>query len=342
MKTKIFALAALCSLAACSTTDTSSDTGDQSAATPAGQSESAAAPGTGQAPEVPFEIGEFPDSVETTEFTLSSGGVKRTGIVVAPADGDITGLPVVISLHGSGSEPYEHVVWTNTAGDPAERGYIAIIPQGSISDGEGGFSWNVPGVTDAPETPSDVEFLEDLAAWARSEYATETVFATGYSGGGRMISQVACASPHTFDAIAPITGLRAGEPVEADHGFEIKAGSCDPGQGTPIVTLSGSADPVNPYDGGGADYWGYGHEAALDRWTQINECGEPEVSEDSGVVTSTYECAGGPIVDVLIAGAGHVWAGSPAFERETDWAGTPSYAVDTNDLIWEFFDSIDG
>ena len=36
--------------------------------------------------------------------------------------------------------------------------------------------------------------------------------------------------------------------------------------------LNGTADPVNPFAGGGAPYWGYGALAVSERWADINDC----------------------------------------------------------------------
>lgn len=44
----------------------------------------------------------------------------------------------------------------------------------------------------------------------------DRVFATGYSGGGRMSSALACELSDTIAAIAPVAGLRAGRPSPVD------------------------------------------------------------------------------------------------------------------------------
>lgn len=283
------------------------------------------------------------------EFAAEIDGHDRTGVVLLPSgwtpDAE---LPLVVNLHGSGSDGAEQVLWSDATGTADTEGYVVVLPDGGFEDPDGGRLWNVPGVTDAPEdAPDDIAFLQALVEWSAEEYgtSTENVFATGYSGGGRMISQAACDDPNLFRAIAPVTGLRSGVPVEGEDGWVPDPATCEPDEVTPIVTFVGTDDPVNPVDGGGADYWQYGHEAALDRWAEI---GGYEVREDAeqgdGVTLTTIGDGEGTdeIRSWSIDGAGHVWPGSPAFEEETDWAGTPTDAIDANELIWDFFEQFLG
>ncbi|MGO1510299.1 MAG: alpha/beta hydrolase family esterase [Actinomycetaceae bacterium] len=279
------------------------------------------------------------------EFSAEIDGHTRTGVVLLPEswtpDAD---LPLVLNLHGSRSDGAEHVRWADAAENADAEGYVVLLPNGGIENPGDGWLWNVPGVTEAPEdAPDDVAFLRALIDWAAQEYGTSTddVFASGYSGGGRMISQAACEDPTLFRAIAPVTGLRSGVPVEEEGGtWAPDPETCAPGSVTPIITFVGEDDPVNPLGGGGADYWGYGHEAALARWTEIGGFEVREESEQQdGVTLTTIGDGTGPdeIQSWSIADAGHVWPGSPAFEDETDWAGTPTDAIEANELIWDFF-----
>ncbi|PFG40983.1 polyhydroxybutyrate depolymerase [Georgenia soli] len=280
------------------------------------------------------------------EFSVEIDGHARTGVVLLPESWTPrSDLPLVLNLHGSRSDGAEQLVWSDAAQLAEEEGYVVVLPDGGIENPGDGWLWNVPGVTDAPAgSPDDVAFLRSLVEWASDEYGTsaENVFATGYSGGGRMISQAACEDPTLFRAIAPVTGLRAGFPVQDGTGAWVPdPASCAPEEVTPIVTFVGTEDPVNPLDGGGAAYWRYGHEAALARWAEIGGYTSVEVSEPAPGVTLTAIGDGSgrnEIESWSIEGAGHVWPGSPAFEHETSWAGTPTFAVNANEVIWDFFE----
>ncbi|WP_328842668.1 hypothetical protein [Streptomyces sp. NBC_00258] len=72
-------------------------------------------------------------------------------------------------------------------------------------------------------------------------------------------SQCACDHPDRLAAIAAVAGLRAGAPVmDADGTYVPDLAACRPGRGVPVLSFSGTADPVNPYAGGGEAYWGAG------------------------------------------------------------------------------------
>lgn len=275
------------------------------------------------------------------DISLAVDEVERTGAVLLPEqwtpDAD---LPLVVTLHGSQYDGHDQIEWSEVAQSAEAEGYVVLAPDGSIEGDEGGWLWNVPGVTDAPEgTPDEVAFLRDLVQWSTDNLGTsqDDVFATGYSGGGRLISQAACDDPELFSAIAPVTGLRAGVPVEGpDDTWVPDPQTCEPDAATPIITFVGTDDPVNPLDGGGEDYWLYGHEAALERWAQIGGHTDRDETEiEDGVVVTTI--GDRDIVSWSVEDAGHVWPGSSVFENETDWAGEPTYAIDATELIWEFF-----
>lgn len=282
-------------------------------------------------------------------------GVERTAQVYVPASaltavslrGHRDGLALLVALHGSNNTPAMLLDLAELRQSADQHGNVVIAPQGAVPGANPGtWAWNVPGVTTVPAgTPDDVSFLAQLVSTVRSQYCIDPdqVFATGYSGGGRMISAVACERPGVFDAIAPVVGLRAGTPVQDESGAWVPdASSCSPRVGTPVITFTGTADPINPAAGGGAPYWQYGAQAAVDGWTAINRCHATRVRTVSATVTrsTALGCArGNDVVSYVIDGAGHTWPGGNAamLTAYASVLGPYTDAVDANDVMWQFF-----
>jgi polyhydroxybutyrate depolymerase len=127
-------------------------------------------------------------------------------------------------------------------------GFIVAYPQGLIPGGTG-FEWNVPNVpllggrAVPAHSASDVTFLTQLVSELGRTYCIDStrVYATGFSGGARMASQLACSAPHTFAAVAPVSGLRL-------------PSRCPKASTIPVISFHGTADPVDPYNGHGQKY----------------------------------------------------------------------------------------
>ncbi len=129
------------------------------------------------------------------------------------------------------------------------------------------------------------------------------VFATGFSGGARMASQLACDASNVFAAVAPVSGLRFPSP-------------CQSSRPVPVVAFHGTADPVDPYLGNGQAYWTYSVPVAASRWANHNGCAtSPSRSQpDDGVALTAYgklrgRFGGGPLLDYR---GGPRVAGGPA------------------------------
>jgi polyhydroxybutyrate depolymerase len=187
---------------------------------------------------------------------------------------------------------------------------------------------NLPVPKDAPD---DVAFLKSLVGLLEQRYCIDAsrVYATGFSGGARMASQLACDASSTFAAVAPVTGLRRPTP-------------CPTTRPVPILTFHGTADPVDPYDGHGEEYWTYSvPQAALD-WARQDRCATtPVTSEfDPGVTITAYRSceAGATVALYTIAGEGHEWPGGPTVRKRIVKAlGPQSEAIDADNVIWAFF-----
>ncbi|WP_181243463.1 extracellular catalytic domain type 1 short-chain-length polyhydroxyalkanoate depolymerase [Glaciihabitans tibetensis] len=275
-------------------------------------------------------------------ITVQSGGLDRTVVVHVPTTGKRSAaLPLVLDLHGSNSTPTEQLTRSQLDKTAEQEGFIVAAPQGAIPL-PAGFSWNVPfTATDVAGAPDDVTFLADLIATLTDDGCVDAsrVYAAGYSGGGRLVSQFACEHPELVAAIAPVAGLRAGAALTTAAGLVPDPATCAPRKGVPVITFNGTADPTNPFDGGGAPYWGYGALAASERWAEINGCKtakETRVSASVTVVTHRGCKQHAAVLQYVVAGGGHTWPGGNAAAFPN--SGVTTQEISASNLMWNFFE----
>jgi len=245
-------------------------------------------------------------------------GSDRALLVHVPAGFDARRpVPLLFLFHGSGGTGAQILERSGLTATADRHGFILAAPDGLIPNRDG-FVWNIPGVPNASgKLPgagdaSDVAFvLATIDALAKRRCVDPArVYATGYSGGGRMASLLACVAADRIAAIAPDVGLRAGRPDPADTSRPDPA-DCRPARPMPILSYSGDRDTVNPIAGGGPGYWLYSLEAAEARWAALDGCKpEPLRRQVSATVSEKVftGCRGGvEFASRLVAGGEHVW-----------------------------------
>ena len=272
---------------------------------------------------------------------LMSGGLDRLVVVYLPDRLARPGnrAPAVLTLHGSQSSAVEQLDRSQLEGAADADGFVLAAPQGALP-APPGYRWFVPYVT-GPTGPDDEQFLIDVVDYLAGEACVDTrrVYATGYSGGGRMVSAFACDHPDRTAALIPVAGLRAGAPTsDGAGGYLPDLATCTPSRPVPVLAFAGTADPVNPFAGGGAPYWGYGYAAAAARWAVLNSCRPAPITRQitEHVSTISYRAckANADVVLYVIEGGGHTWPGSTAF-----WPpelGPVTTEIAANDIIWSF------
>jgi len=276
----------------------------------------------------------------SSTLTLNMGGLARTVIVHTPTGyTGTTKVPLVLNMHGSGSTASEQELLSGMDAESDLAGFIVAYPQALIPSGTG-FDWNVPGVplrtgAHPPKNPpDDVAFLSDLVAALEGRYCVNTarVYSTGFSGGARMTSQLACDDSNIFAAVAPVSGLRRPSP-------------CPTVRAVPVISFHGTADPIDPYQGHGQPYWTYSVPQAARGWAVQDACSTRSITSRpaTGVILTRYAACPSHRTEVelySIVGEGHEWPGGPALgPRIARVLGPQSNAVNANALMWAFFSS---
>jgi polyhydroxybutyrate depolymerase len=273
----------------------------------------------------------------TTTLTPKVNGHVRTVIVHVPTSYSSSfALPLVLNLHGSGSTAFEQELFTGMDETANEDNFIVAYPQALIPDGTG-FDWNVPnelliGGRVVPKgSANDIKFLTALVGILEQKYCVnpEAVYATGFSGGAREASQLACDDSTIFAAVAPVSGLRHPTP-------------CPATRAVPIISFHGSDDPVDPFDGSGQAYWTYSVPKAAKDWASQDGCAKKSKVTKSiaDIVLTKYgHCSNGAAVELYeVLGEGHEWPGGPVMPpRITLFLGPQSTAINASQLMWEFF-----
>jgi polyhydroxybutyrate depolymerase len=244
-----------------------------------------------------------------TELKLRSDGRERSYRLFVPQSYDASkALPLVLDMHGSGGTAERQAGNSRFEALAAKEGFVVA----SLQAGAEGNRWNVP-VT--AERPNDVQYASDVIDHVAARVCTdlERVYATGFSGGARMSSLLACRLNDRIAAIAPMAGLRWPGPCA--------------GRAIPVLTFHGLADPQNTYDGHvearGLE-WLESVPDALDGWARHNRCrGEAIVDDPPGpLATLSYRDCRAEVRLVRIDGLVHAWARTE---------------VDATAEMWSFF-----
>jgi len=187
-------------------------------------------------PEIPHLSGAL------SKGSIEMGGLKRTYTTYVPR-GLAQGAPLVVVMHGSGENAARIRAETGYGFDRLadEHGFAVVYPNSYTFDWDdcgkvGDFSVNGVNI-------DDVEFLVALVEKLSAEIGVDRgrVFATGVSAGGFMSIRLALEAPSRFRAVAAVS---ANMPTPENS-------KCNPvGQGTSVMIMNGTKDPLVPFNGG--------------------------------------------------------------------------------------------
>lgn len=278
--------------------------------------------------------------------TLVIDGTPRHYLLQRPARQPV---PLVVVLHGNtqqGRDIFEHTSWPALA----RREGIALVAPDGLNRGWADFRSDAEVAGHRPPAGTDdVQFLTTLIhdLVERGIADPHRVYVAGISNGGAMAMSLACARP---DLVAAISSTI----MAMTHGL---VAACHPRQGTPIVLINGTADPLVNFAGGRGQSRLMGvsgllsAEDTLRFWRRVDGCAPedagrtalPDVvaDDDSRVVRVDSRCPPGTgVLLYQVDGGGHRMPDVIADARHTGWVdrllGPQNRDLDGPQAIWDF------
>ena len=255
-----------------------------------------------------------------SDHTLTSAGEQRSYVLYLPEDAGSDPLPLVFSLHGSGYVPQDQVDTSGFTDLADQHGFAVVFPAGIFANSGSARSWNA----NVEAGVDDVQFIRDMIAdvVGMTSIDRSRVYVSGFSGGARMSSRVACELSDVLAAAAPVAGLQYPD-------------DCTLRRPIPIITFHAIDDPVNQYTVGddSRPYWRMGVETALDKWRQANGCTLGNTDDRLAQHVTYYrwtDCSGNSEIHFYLTETGrHTWPGSVD--------GNANQEINASELIWQFF-----
>jgi len=270
-------------------------------------------------PARPHDPGDF-------EETLVSGGREREYIVhVPPSYTGADALPLVLNLHGFGSNARKQAFYSGLPRKADKAGFIVVTPQGTGAQPY----WNFLGI--GASAPDDVAFIDDLLDTLMSELCIDQarVYSAGISNGAAMSVTLACRLSDRVAAIAPLAGL-------------FFLAGCAADRPVPVIAFHGTDDAFVPFEGGLVTRSSLPVrpvEESLRDWARHNGCVEdPERTRvsDSIRLVRYPGCDQGATVELyVVEGGGHTWPGAIDVPR----LGATTHEISATDLMWAFFEA---
>jgi polyhydroxybutyrate depolymerase len=255
----------------------------------------------------------------TSLHSMTVGGLDRTYRVHKPA-GLTASAPLVVMLHGAtgdGQQAERSYGWDQLA-DSAK--FVMAYPDGI------GRSWNGHGCCAKAmrENVDDVGFITAMVGQISAGVPIDKrrVYAAGISNGGIMAYALAC-NTGMFAAIGADSATQM-DPCPAPHP-------------TSVIHIHGTADHLVPYNGSTSGAAVNGPSVADDNafWRKVDQCGEPVVTTNPPVTTSSAACADSRgVVLITIDGGKHQWPGGSTFLEKRD---STSDALNATETVWKFF-----
>lgn len=277
--------------------------------------------------------------------SLEHGGKQRSWQAYLPA-GQAEHPALVLVMHGSLGDGERIRQVTRYGFDVlAERyGFVVVYPDGyerHWNDCRSGadYAANL-------ENIDDVGFLRALVGRMVEEQGVDParVYATGLSNGGQMAYRLGLEAP---DLVAAVAAIAANLPP-------LDSLDCEPsGTAMAALVMNGTADPVNPYEGGMVEIAGntsrglvlsaaetavYWAELAGYREEEGAKSSWSEQAPDDGTSVESIDWlkAGRPPVSLVsIIGGGHT-VPHPVF-RLPRILGPTSHEFDGPEVVWAFF-----
>jgi polyhydroxybutyrate depolymerase len=236
------------------------------------------------------------------------------GLGASPAAGSRRGLPLVLELHGRGINPVRFDQMTGLMALADEAGFAVAAPA-AIEE-----MWNDGRDPLAAEhgRPDDVTYLAAVLADVPEHLAIDPgrIFVVGMSNGATMAARLVCERADLFAAVAQVGGTAPAQLVASGR----------PGRPVPILSVHGSSDPFQAYEGGASRTLrrrivlphALGTTVSVDDWARfwvrVNGASEPPLvtafTADTTVRTWHGPTPASDVVFYRVEGGGHTWPGA--------------------------------
>ena len=264
----------------------------------------------------------------TVTLNMNHDNLARNFLVhTPPGFSSSQHLPVIINLHGYGSDGPQQEFYSRMSETSDSNNFIVVYPNGLSNQWNSGFTPPYNGGTD------DVGFISKIIDTLYTLYNIDLsrVYACGMSNGGYQSYRLACDLENRIAAIASVTGTIT----------SLTALNCVLSRNIPVMEIHGTEDPLVPYGGSTGSL---SVEDNINFWLSKNQCNTtsdtlnlPDTNPlDSSTVERIYyrTCGNGTeVVFYKITGGGHTWPNAPL-----DWIyGPTNRDFDASQEIWNFF-----
>jgi polyhydroxybutyrate depolymerase len=288
----------------------------------------------------------------TTYAAMGIAGQSRSWLLHVPAAHDgRTPLPLVIQLHGYGSNAPDLAGYTGFDALGDAMGFVTVTPNGRGTIQRWIFELDARSWQVTPSHP-DVVFIGALIDRLGGELCLDLarVYVTGISNGGFASTALACVLGDRIAAIAPVAAM-------FDYGD-----TCRGTRRVPILALIGKADPILPFEGGlSATVRELPTDAGVllgSTASAVDPMLAVPIPQRAAGIAARYGCAPEPTVEhiaahvdriayscpanadvvlVVLLDGGHTWPSVRLSAAEQDPSDHTNTEVDASRMMWDFF-----
>jgi len=230
---------------------------------------------------------------------LSQGGMQRRYLAYVPTSyRPEVNVPLWILAHGSDDSPEIFLSMSNMHRMAEKHAFAFAALEGINGDFNVGRGANA----ENPSGPDDVGYTMAVMQQVTKNLNVDMqrIRCAGFSRGARFCSRLASELSNFITGVAVVSGVRYPMPNNATRPM-------------PLIAFHGTEDAVNPYKGGGSEYWGGSVDDAVQRWAAFNGCKTQRWKRlGSQVLESRHsDCRNNAdVILVQITGGGHTWPGS--------------------------------
>jgi polyhydroxybutyrate depolymerase len=272
----------------------------------------------------------------TIQGSFDHDGITRDYLLYVPAVySHAKPAPLVINLHGSGSNALEQLNYSNFIPVADTAGFLVVQPN-AIIDQDGLSNWNAFGNNPV----DDFGFMSALIDTLAVSYSIDQarVYSTGMSMGGVMSYSLACFLSNRIAAIASVTGSMTPSTLN----------TCNPSRQVPMMQIHGTHDTYVPYNG---NSWLVGIQNLINFWVSHNGCSTTPIVTQIPDIDTTDGCTavhflypdgfnGATVEFYRVNMGGHTWPGAiwPLVHLNL---GATNMDFNANAEVWRFLSQFD-